>query len=259
MIRAARSELRKLFALRSTWLILGLANLLGVLVGVMTLHSAGSAWPTMSPADRAAFDPTADAFTGFQFTQLALGAWGVLVATGEYAYGGIAPTLTAVPRRGIVFTAKVAVVSLVSLPLSLASVFLAWLLGQHALQGRGLDAALSDPGVVRSVLSAGLILTVVSVLGFGLGALLRHTAAALVLLVGLLFLAWPAARAVEGISYLPDRWLLVNAADALVTTHGTISGPNALRTPGAGTAVVEIMVYLVVILGLGAHRMLRDP
>ena len=108
------------------------------------------------------------------------------------------------------------------------------------------------------MLSAGLILTVVTVIGFGLGALLRHTASALVVLVGLLFLSWPAARAVEGLSYLPDRWLLVNAADVLVATHPVV-GPNALRTPGVLGAVVELVVYLVVILGLGLGRMLQDP
>ena len=256
--RATRCEARKLLALRSTWLILGLANVLGVVVGVLTLRSTAGSWSTLSLAERTAFDPTADAFTGFQFAQLVLGAWGVLAGAGEYGHGTITSTLTAVPRRGTVFLAKLAVLTLVSLPLSLASIALTWFLGQRVLHPSGLDAALSDPGVVRAVLSAGLFLTVVTVLGFGLGALLRHTAGALSVLVGLLFLAWPGARAVEGISYLPDRWLLVNAADVLVGTH-PVTGPNAERTPGAPAAVLEIVVYVVAILGLGARRMLQDP
>jgi ABC-2 type transport system permease protein len=256
--RAVRAETRKLLGLRSTWLILGLANLAGLLIGVLTLHSTAASWSTLSPSDRAAFDPTADAFTGFQFTQLALAAWGVLAATGEYAHRTIDSTLTAVPRRGIVFTAKLAVVALVSLPLSLVSVAVTWAVGQVVLHRSALDAALSDPGVVRAVLCAGLFLTAVTVLGFGLGVLLRHTAVALCVLFGLLFLAWPAARAVEGFSYLPDRWLLVNAADALVTTH-PITGPNAVRTPGVSAAALEILVYLVVVLGLGAGRNRHDP
>ena len=64
------------------------------------------------------------------------------------------------------------------------------------------------------------------------------------------FLTWPMARAVEGISYLPDRWLLVNAADALATTRPP-TGPNAARTPSLAMASVELIVYLVVLLGLG--------
>ena len=76
-------------------------------------------------------------------------------------------------------------------------------------------------------------------------------------MVALVFLAWPVARAVEGFSYLPDRWLLVNAADVLVSTHAP-TGPNALRTPSFTLACVELITYLVVLLGAGAWRATRD-
>ena len=77
-------------------------------------------------------------------------------------------------------------------------------------------------------------------------------------MVARLFLAWPAARAIESITYLPDRWLIPNAADALVSTH-PVTGPNAVRTPTPAAAVLEIVVYLAVILGLGAWRFHGDP
>lgn len=255
---AVRAEVVKVFGLRSTWALLLTANFVGLVIGVMTLHSVAASWFSLSSADRMGFDPTADALTGFQFTQLALGAWGALVATGEYAHGTISSTLTAVPRRGNVYVAKLVVLASVSAPLSLITVVATWTLGQTALRGQGLDASWDDPGVVRALVSATLVLTVVTVLGYGLGALLRHTALALSAMVAVLFLAWPAARAIESITYLPDRWLIANAADALVSTH-PVTGPNALRTPTPGAAVLEIVVYLVVILGLGAWRFHRDP
>lgn len=255
---AVRAEVVKTLGLRSTWVLLVASNVLGILVGVMTLRSTAASWVTVSAAERLAFDPTADAFTGFQFTQLALGAWGVLAATGEYAHGTISSTLTAVPRRGTAFAAKLFMLTAVSVPMSLVSAFAAWALGQAILRGHGIDAALGDPGVVRSIVATGLILTLVTVLGFGLGALLRHTGAGLSLMVAMLFLAWPVARAVEGISYLPDRWLVANASDALVSTR-PIVGPNALRAPTVSMAVVEMVVYLLVITGLGAWRFRQDP
>ena len=43
----------------------------------------------------------------------------------------------------------------------------------------------------------------------------------------------------SSITYLPDRWLIANAADALVSTH-PVTGPNALRTLTPGAAVLEI-------------------
>jgi ABC-2 type transport system permease protein len=256
--RACRGEATKLLGLRSTWLILIGANLFGILVGVLTLRSTASSWATMSPADRAAFDATADAFSGFQFAQLALGTWGVLAATSEYSASTITSTLTAVPRRLVAFAAKFAVVTAVSVPLSLASTLASWTIGQQMLHSRGIDAQLGDPGVGRAIISAAAMLVVVTVVGLGIGAVLRHSAAAVAFLVGLLFLAWPAARAFEGISYLPDRSLLVNAADALVTTHPTV-GPNALRTPTPGAAVIVIATYVVVFVCLGAARWRTDP
>jgi ABC-2 type transport system permease protein len=71
------------------------------------------------------------------------------------------------------------------------------------------------------------------------------------------FLAWPATRAVESFSYVPDRWLLVNAADALVATHPP-TGPNVARTPSLAMACLELSVYPIVLLGFGAWRATRD-
>jgi ABC-2 type transport system permease protein len=42
-----------------------------------------------------------------------------------------------------------------------------------------LDVSLTDPGVLRAVSSAGLYLWVVAVVGYGAGALMRHTAGAI--------------------------------------------------------------------------------
>ena len=100
-------------------------------------------------------------------------------------------------------------------------------------------------------------MVVVTLVGFGLGAVIRHTAGALTVMFALVFLAWPVARAVESISYLPDRWLLVNAADALVSIHPP-TGPNALRTPSLAMACLELGTYVVVLLAAGAWRANQD-
>jgi hypothetical protein len=97
----------------------------------------------------------------------------------------------------------------------------------------------------------------VTVVGFGLGAVIRHTAGALTVMFALVFLAWPVARAVESVTYLPDRWLLVNAADALVSIHSP-TGPNALRTPSLGIACLELGTYVVVLMTAGAWRANQD-
>ncbi len=210
---------------------------------------------SLSPADRAAFDPVGDSFSGFQFAELAFGALGVLAISAEYASGTIGPTCTAVPQRGTLYVAKAVVLAALALAVCEVCAFASFGLGQSVLSGHHLDVELTDPHVLRAVTCAGVYLAVVTMVGFGLGAVIRHTAGAITAMVGLVFLAWPAARAVESFSYLPDRWLLVNAGDALVTIHPTA---NADRTPSFAMACLELATYLVVFLGLGAWRTTRD-
>lgn len=255
---AIRAEWLKVTGLRSTWLILALATVAGVAVGVLTLHSTARAWAGTSPADRAAFDPVADAFTGFQFTQLAFGGLGILVMTTEFVAGGLETTFIAVPRRLQVLVAKAVVLVALTLPLCLVTAVTTFLLGQRQLLPVGLAVGLGSPMALRATVAAALILTAVGLIGLGLGSLLRHTGAALGALVCLVFLSWPAARAAEGISHLPDRWVIPNLVDGLVATRPA-TGPDASRTPTVAMATVELFLYVVVILALGALRTRRDP
>jgi ABC-2 type transport system permease protein len=252
-----RSELLKLRSLPSTYVVVSVAVTVGLGVGVLEMASTADHWLQLSAQERASFDPVADSFSGFQFAELAFGALGVLVISAEYATGTMRSTLVASPRRLQVYTAKIAVLILLVLPISLASTFAAFILGQRVVKARRLDVALSDPHVLRAVIGAGAYMVVVTLVGFGLGAIIRHTAGALSVMFALVFLAWPVARAVERFSYLPDRWLLVNAADAIVSTHPA-TGPNALRTPSLTMAGLELGTYVVVLLAAGAWRATRD-
>ncbi|MEV6012896.1 ABC transporter permease [Streptomyces sp. NPDC051976] len=252
-----RAEWIKLRSVRSTYLTLGAAVVLGLGVGLLDVSSAAGHWTTMSAADRADFDPVGDPLSGFQFGELALGALGVLAISTEYATGMIRATFTATPRRGTVYAAKALVLGLFALVASELCAFTAFLLGQAVLSRRHLNVGLGAPGVLRAVACAGLYMAVVTLVGFGLGAIIRHTAGALAATFALVFLAYPAARAVEGFSLVPDHLLLVNAADALATT-GPPTGPHADRVPSLSFALFDLALYLVVFLGLGAWRATRD-
>jgi Flp pilus assembly protein TadG len=105
-----------------------------------------------------------------------------------------------------------------------------------------LNVSLTDPGVLRAVSSAGLYLCVVALTGYGIGAFLRHSAGAIATMFGVIFLAWPIARALESWSYLPDKLVLSNAADVIAQVHAAAAKP---RLPTLG-------------LALGAWRAARD-
>jgi len=255
MTAVLHAEWIKLRSLRSTYLTLAVAVVLGAGLGFLDTSSVAHHWATMSAADRAAFDPVGDSFTGLVFAQLAFGVLGVLTISSEYGTGMIRTTLTAVPRRGRLLAAKALVVGAVALVAGELFAFGTFLLGQVMLASAHLDVALTSPGVLRAVSSAGLYLGVVALVGCGAGALLRHTAGGVAVMFGVIFLAWPAARALESWSYLPDKLILSNAADVLGQVHALAVKP---RLPSLGLAYFDLLLYLAVALGLGAWRVSRD-
>jgi ABC-2 type transport system permease protein len=252
-----RAEWIKLRTVRSTYLTLALAVVLGVGVGLLDVQSIAGHWDTMTAADKANFDPVGDPLSGFQFGELALGALGVLAISTEYASGMIRTTLAATPRRGTLFAAKTLTLGGFAVIVSQLLAFGVFALGQTILSGKHLSVSLGDHNVLRAVSTAGLYMAVVTMVGFGLGALIRHTAGAMTAMFALVFLAYPAARALEGYTYLPDHLLLTNAADALATTHAPVGG-HAARIPSLGFAYFDLALYLVVFIGLGAWRASRD-
>ncbi len=255
--RAARAELVKLRTLRCTWLVLALTVLVGIGLGVLAARSTAQAWAGASATDRATLDPVGSSFDGLDYAELGFGALGVLAMTGEYATGMVRATLLAVPGRWVFVAAKAIVVGGLGAVVGEACAFGSFLAVQHALRPTGRAARLDDPHVLRAVVAAGLYLGVVALVGLGIGAAVRHTGPAVVALVAVVFLAWPAARAVEGISTLPSKLLLANAVDALVTVV-PITGPQAARVPGPGLAWGVLAAYAALALGVAGWRAGRD-
>jgi ABC-2 type transport system permease protein len=181
----ARMEWLKLRSIRSTWwtLLVFAAGMIGLSVLVM----AHQHWTAMSAADRASFDPTNDSFAGLVIGQLAIGVLGVLAVTSEFSSGMIRATFAAAPRRRLVLAAKAAVVVAVALAAGEILAFVAFGVGQVALRAPGPHATLSQPGVLRAVLMAGVYPALIGLIGLGLGVLIRHTAGAISTVVGVLF------------------------------------------------------------------------
>lgn len=246
-----RAEWTKLRSVPSTlWSLLAVAALtvgFGVLYCLVRVSR-----PPKTPADIAAFDPTAVSLSGVQLAQIAIGVLGVLLITGEYATGTIRSTLAAVPRRLPVLWGKSAALALTTLVLSLPAVYAAFLIGQSILAGQHLDTTLSAPGVTRAVAGCALYLTAIGVLGLGLGGLVRSTAGGLGLLFGVLFAVpiivgfLPGSMSIEIGKYLPS-----SAGLAITnTTHDAYS-----LAPWAGFGL--LCLYVAVVLALAAWRLRR--
>ena len=184
-VNVLRAELAKVRTVRSSYAAVSAA--FAANIGFAVLAAALIA-PRLSAHDRASIDVVELALAGLHLSQIAFGVLGALVITSEYSTGMIRVTLAATPRRRVLLTAKALVLAGLTLITATASTFAAYLAFQAALPARTLTGtALSDPGIARAVAGGGLYLTVLALLGFGLGVVLRSSAAAIATLFGLLF------------------------------------------------------------------------
>lgn len=255
VVRVLRSEWAKLWSLRSTWITLGLALLFLVAFGLIAAYQFKSRMTSGRPMERgfAGASTLSLSLFGTNFAQLALGVLGVLVAAGEYSTGMIRSTLAAVPRRLPVLWSKAAVYGVIALALGTVGVFAVFVADSGVLAGTRVAMTLSDAGVVRGLLGAGLYLALVGVIGVALGALLRSVAGGIAVLVATLML-------VPGLtSLLPSSWqghlspyLPSHAGEAMFALHHD----STTLSPTAGLAV--LLGWMVLALGAAAVRLVRS-
>jgi ABC-2 type transport system permease protein len=99
----------------------------------------------------------------------------------------IRATFAAAPRRPLVLAAKAAVLGAVTLAAGEISCFAAFFAGQAMLKAPAPHATLGQPGVRRATAMAGAYPALITLIGLGTGAIIRHTAGAVCALVGVLF------------------------------------------------------------------------
>ncbi|MEU6260356.1 ABC transporter permease [Streptomyces sp. NPDC047043] len=245
--RVLRSEWAKFWTLRSSWITLAVAVVLLIAFGAIAAATySPDATATGGPPGPGSGDSDAVslALTGVTFASLAVGVLGVLLSAGEYTTGMIRSTLAAVPRRLPVLWSKAAVIGPIVLVLSTIAALAAFQLGKLGLDGEKIALSLGDDGVLRSLAGAGVYLGLVAVFGVALGVLLRSSAGAIAVLVGVLLILPGLA------SLLPDSWYDTmnpyfpsNAGSAVYALH---QSSDAL-SPGAGLAVFGGWVALALI------------
>src|ERR1700758_571990 len=208
---AIRSEFTKLRSVRSTyWTI---AALFIVSVGIAAIAGVGIASNLHNnPWNKASTDAAqASLIAFFELGQLIIAVLGAMVITSEYSTGMIRTSLTAMPRRGVVYAAKLIVFGSVTLVVSLITSFISFFVGQAAMAGSGVSASLfhsvtipanssvspppGGPGsnappvvtfsgpdvitpahVLTAIIGTALFVTAVALIAYGLGAIIRHTA-----------------------------------------------------------------------------------
>jgi ABC-2 type transport system permease protein len=140
-------------------------------------------------------DVTRLSLTGIDLGQAVVALLGVLAISGEYSTGMITATLTAVQRRPAVLAAKAAVVGGLALAAGTVAVADSLLAGRLLLPGRGFTAARGYPPlalaaepVLRAAAGSVLYLALIALLSLGVATLVRDAAAAIGVVLGLLYL-----------------------------------------------------------------------
>jgi ABC-type transport system involved in multi-copper enzyme maturation permease subunit len=197
---ALRSEWTKLRSVRSTFWALTATVVLGIALGALISAAAAHGYAKFTASEKLSWDPTGVSQSGMLIAQVAIAVLGVLCISSEYSSGMIRTSLIAVPKRGRVLAAKSLVFAVVTFVVGEVTCFAAFFAGQALISGHAPHAALGDPGVARAVAGGGLYLIALAVLSVAAGALLRHPAAAIAAMVGLLFVLPAIAQA------LPDSW-----------------------------------------------------
>ena len=272
-----RSEFTKLRSVRSTyWTIaamiivsVGFAAIAGFAIA-QNLHN--------NPANKAGMDATQASLGGFfELGQLIIAVLGALTITSEYSTGMIRTSLTAMPRRGTVYAAKLLVFSTVTLVVSLITSFIAFFVGQAAMSGSGVSASLFhsitipanavqngpqnnvtfsgtiviSPGtVLTAIIGTALFVTVVALIAFGLGSIIRHTAGAITSAIGLMFII-PII-----VQLLPDTWrwdIMRFFPDAAGRVLSVTVGQQNPHLWSAWPQFGVTLIYAAVLLGVGAY------
>ena len=140
-------------------------------------------------------DTTKISLTGIDLGQVVVAVLGIGVMSAEYSQGMIRVTLAALPRRFAVMAAKVTLILTVTLPGAALAVLGSLLIGGTILSDHGLTPArgyravtLTDATVLRAAVGAVLYLALIAVLSLAIATIVRSSAAAIGIVIGLLYL-----------------------------------------------------------------------
>jgi ABC-2 type transport system permease protein len=190
-----RSEFKKISSTRLWW---------GLLVGavVFTALQAGftAGFAGVDPGGGQPTSPTLDtdeairgvytvaAFGGTYIFALILGITGM---TGEYRYQTITPTFLVSPKRSRVVTAKMLAHLVMGLVYGVAGVLTALLVGGAVVAFRGYDLGFDTDRLWSSVGLAVVAVAIWTLIGIGIGTLIRNQIVAILVAIFITFLIEP--------------------------------------------------------------------
>ncbi len=208
-------------------------------------------------------DTTKLSLTGVMLGQATVAVLAVLAMSSEYGTGMIRVTLAAMPRRQALLAAKAAVLSAVVLAAGAIAVGTSLLAGRLLEPGNGFTAhhgfvplSLAHGPTLRAAAGSVLYLALIALLSLGTATALRDSAAAITVVLGLLYIFPVLGDVVLNPvwQHRIERWTPMNAGLAIQATRSL--GTLPIR-PWAGLGVLAAWAAAALLAG-GLLLRLRD-
>ena len=247
VVHAVRAEWTKFRTVAGpAWLLAGIVALT-VAVGVAAAGAARCSSATCG------IDPAKVSLTGVYLGQAVAAVAGVLAIGIEYSTGMVKLSLTAMPRRLTFLLAKAAVLTGPVLIASALAVAGSAIAGRLILPGHGFTPAhgytsLTAAADSRAAAGTVLYLTLVALLSLGIAAVVRDSAAAIGLVLGVLYL-FPIVAAVISNATIARHLQQIGPMSAGLDVQATIGVKSLPLTPWQGLGVVALWTAGALILG----------
>lgn len=222
-----RSEWTKLKTLRSTWWSLSVAVFASLAFTIIATAVYTHDFPHLDAATQTEFKQDTIGLIlqpAAQFGVLAVCVLGVLLIASEYSTGMIRATMLAAPKRTSALVAKGAAFGGLILVLAEVLAFVCFFIGSSITRAHA-SVSLGDPTTLRAVGAFGLYMAAMAVISLSVGALVRHTAAGISIILAMQFV-------LPGVLSLIPGSLGAHVSDALPSgaTVMMSSGHNASNT-----------------------------
>ena len=243
---AMDSEFAKIRTVRSTFWTVLLTLVLSIGISLLVAVITSVNWSTVSDSSKATLDMS-QVELGVNFGILVVGVLGVMVVSTEYGTGMMRTSLTAFPRRGTLFAAKGTVLALVVLVAGLIITIVSYEAASPFYTKHGIDLSLGEGANVRALLAVPVYLTLIALMAFGLGFLLRSTAGGISSLVGVLFVIPIITNFLPGTAGKDiNKVVPSNAGGAmLITKPSTSSTPPLSPLEGFITLLIWTAVIII--------------
>jgi ABC-2 type transport system permease protein len=240
------AELRRLRSTR-LWLWALLAALVcgGGLVGLIAVLGPHNVQPPMPGLDTP--DGVRNVLGIVTVTVLAPAVVGTVAMTSEYRHRTITVTFLFAPRRWRILTAKLIAFAIggTSYGLAVATSAGLALYGTTAVQG--IPVGLDTATVLELLLRVVVTMAIYTVLGVGIGALLRNQVAALAVVIGYLYFVELAILAIPGVSTVYP--FLPGGATASLTNFGYLTDAMAEQTGHPSAQLLPTLTGALVLTG----------